>query len=671
MSAKGDTKQHSIQDERAMEVDEDSCMGPPMSIIDALAAQAARTVLADSESLAIAGSRGDSESLDDMSPLSQELRDANPADCGNPNIDFSTAPSDPIELAWWVAQQITHFQTEVSEPPEVRSDVGQKNSLSHPPGVRSRKSLADLEPQQVIEREKLRLENRERKKRWRGSNTERSTFLTFELADLSFSSSKATNFDCCSDKDNDLRCRLNKRAKTKFGSGTSVAKTAYIETEFNKRRTKREIKQRARAIAIGEFPGFAIAPELTDRLFSTQNSSVSKEVQAAGNLLMSTLLGVGSKVSLGAKKRTSNSLKVALEDGTLNPKPLVEALKIMASNRDLMRGINSKLDYDGEDEELEMLSGDDNENQPMQRADARAGSVTSQSSAMNHQSTEIIKALHAATALLNEMTDTKVYASPYGNPPPIVAGVNGYGTPKTNGAGPPSSSKQEVNGHGLDQSQIDALLALANGGSLTDDEDDKTIADPDELNAEQLDVSDIPQTDGDITATLQRIINQLMAERDGGQSANDRRDVPTTAAVLEPYGSQSVRDQAATLQSLFSQAGVSINTIMPREQSHATSQLYAHLSSRARSSTPSGGINPAHASAYGNTAQMQQRMLAKPGIFGQAHHSQTHPLQAVSSTSRGNVVGPPARPKNPEELMKIKCYGFPPLPGNRPGVKKQ
>ena len=466
-----------------------------------------------------------------------------------------------------------------------------------------------------------------------------------------------------------MRCRLNKRAKTKFGAANNAEKTAWIEEEYNKRRNKREIKLRAHVIESGEFPSFALAPELGDRIFSSQNPDLPNDVQIAGNLLMNALFGVGNDGSERATADAARAFKATVDSGSPNPLPFVEALKIMARNAELMKGISVKLEYEGDELEHGITSGDDNGSPPLQSNEAHAGSASLPDSTLNQQSNEIIKALNAATALLYQMADTKTYASPYGNPPPKVATVMNGHNKQINGTGPSSASTQTGNGHGLDQSQIDALLALANGGSLTDDEDDKTIADPDEMNCQQLDPSGLPQTDTDITATLQRIINQLTAEKKGVQSLSNGIGLPVPRPVTS-YGSQSVQDQAATLQSLFTQVGVSINTVMPAAQSHATSALYNHLSNQAKSSIPSGGINPAHASAYGNTAQMQQRMLAKPGIFGDTDQSQHQPSPGPNTPS-GTQNGLPTRTRNPEELLKIKTYGYPPLPGSRPGARKK
>lgn len=284
---------------------------------------------------------------------------------------------------------------------------------------------------------------------------------------------------------------------------------------------------------------------------------------------------------------------------------------------------------------------------------------------------DVIKALEAATNILHDIAggNSDTYVTPYGNPP---TASDRNGSTMSNGEGTKDigiqrvndtveSKQQAVSGSILDNDDIDKFLKLAAGGSVSDEEDDAMSDAPDDISppAAQMPAS---RLDGDVGATLQRIINELMTERQGGQNplyVNERRGLSITTSQTDLYGRATAKDQAAALKRLFAQAGVSINTIIPAAQSHATSQLYAHLSSRAnRFPTSGGGINPSHASAYGNTAQMTQRMLARPGTSLQA-------LQPAPS------VGPPVRARNPEELRKIQDYGFPPLPGSRPGQKRK
>jgi hypothetical protein len=88
----------------------------------------------------------------------------------------------------------------------------------------------ETEEERKARAERVRQENRQRKKRWREQNGDRSIPIpTFQ-----------SNF--IPDKDNDLRCRVNKRANIIFGIHSSPQKALYIENEFRKRQSKRRGK---------------------------------------------------------------------------------------------------------------------------------------------------------------------------------------------------------------------------------------------------------------------------------------------------------------------------------------------------------------------------------------------------------------------------------------------
>ncbi|KAJ2741466.1 hypothetical protein GGI20_005173, partial [Coemansia sp. BCRC 34301] len=74
----------------------------------------------------------------------------------------------------------------------------------------------DSQRQGVLD--KMRQENRERKKRWREMNDERN-------------------------KDNDLRCRVNKRANQLYGAHASADKERWVGEEFERRQQRRRIKE--------------------------------------------------------------------------------------------------------------------------------------------------------------------------------------------------------------------------------------------------------------------------------------------------------------------------------------------------------------------------------------------------------------------------------------------
>lgn len=101
------------------------------------------------------------------------------------------------------------------------SEYNDKNEFLKLTGSTNSNLLINVEQDNMMER--IRQENRERKKRWRQANEDRN-------------------------KDNDLRCRVNKRAHKLYGKEQSIAKSKWIETEFLKRQLKRKDRERLRSL---------------------------------------------------------------------------------------------------------------------------------------------------------------------------------------------------------------------------------------------------------------------------------------------------------------------------------------------------------------------------------------------------------------------------------------
>ncbi|KAK4511836.1 uncharacterized protein ATC70_003835 [Mucor velutinosus] len=93
-------------------------------------------------------------------------------------------------------------------------DQPHQQTIQNPPTARRINQEMDQ-----AKKESVRASNRERKKKWRIHNEERN-------------------------KDNDLRCRVNKRANKLYGSQDSPAKQQWVQEEFEKRRQKRMDKER-------------------------------------------------------------------------------------------------------------------------------------------------------------------------------------------------------------------------------------------------------------------------------------------------------------------------------------------------------------------------------------------------------------------------------------------
>ena len=671
--------------------------------IEALAAEAARVVMANAQSQTDQdqqhvttenNSTGYDSRVGEVNGETGVRHDT--AMSSAPDVDFSSAPSDPVELALWVARQISNFQQN-----EGGSTVNTQRSrpLTHPPALYTRRLYDDDDPVKAAERERQREENRERKKRWRESNSERST-LTVKSFMIHLRCLLLTRVSSHADKDNDLRCRINKRAKQIWGSKEPAERSAWMEAEFNRRRAKRETKERFRILEDG-FPGFSFAPGFGNSLFPTPGVGPQGDTNAAGLLLVNALLGVGSNEH-GRNANAASALKSTLNTRAVDPRPFTEALRAMAANSEIMNGINAVLgvsnydDNSGEEDRDGGVGISSLEVQP----EINYGGQTADS----NQESEIVKALNAATAMLNEMNEARREDPSSQN-----------GEQDTVGR---FNEEVRPNDQELDQAQIDALLAVTNGKRILldtegddddDDDDDQSQTQDDDAFEATEGLSSGAQPDSDISATLQHIIQQVVAQREGNGGQDNvatTRDetVAEHQAVQRKSQIQSGPSQrqsdpfdidknpALALSSLLQCAGMSINTVMPAAQSHATSQLYARLSESHHQATrttttpptPSGGgINPAHASVYGSTAAMNRRLLTRPNAFSRPlHTSSTHTKNGTgmtpsSSNAAAAVVGGSGlvsctlrratKEKSVEEERKARSFGFPPLPGQRIG----
>ncbi|RUS12515.1 hypothetical protein BC937DRAFT_87673, partial [Endogone sp. FLAS-F59071] len=94
------------------------------------------------------------------------------------------------------------------------------------------------------------------------------------------------------DKDNDLRCRVHKRANKLFGKGDSDHKHRWVEEEFGKRQMKRKEKERRKQAvngAIGANPSLA---NLTTANIITAHQQAQLSQLSAAQLAASSMVGV-------------------------------------------------------------------------------------------------------------------------------------------------------------------------------------------------------------------------------------------------------------------------------------------------------------------------------------------------------------------------------------------
>ncbi|KAI8643286.1 hypothetical protein BD408DRAFT_414999 [Parasitella parasitica] len=130
-------------------------------------------------------------------------------------VNSNTTLSSSLFSAAVVAAATNNNVPIHSHTPELQQlEQHSQMTMSNPPTVRRAPQEMDQ-----AKRESIRASNRERKKKWRIHNEERN-------------------------KDNDLRCRVNKRAHKLYGLQESAAKQQWVQEEFEKRRQKRMDKER-------------------------------------------------------------------------------------------------------------------------------------------------------------------------------------------------------------------------------------------------------------------------------------------------------------------------------------------------------------------------------------------------------------------------------------------
>lgn len=155
---------------------EDTTEEAPTYDMAELAARAAQTAMESMQTSAQSEPGTYAHQADHHMANGVDIQAPNPSadDASAPDVDFSSAPSDPTELALWVAKQISNFGDGSRDSADSDDRSERQRLLNHPPAMYNRRFDEDDDPSKVAERERVREENRERKKRWRESNAERS-----------------------------------------------------------------------------------------------------------------------------------------------------------------------------------------------------------------------------------------------------------------------------------------------------------------------------------------------------------------------------------------------------------------------------------------------------------------------------------------------------------------
>ena len=121
----------------------------------------------------------------------------------------------------------------------------------------------------------------------------------------------------CTDKDNDLRCRVTKKAVRIFGRHPSVEKAAFIAQEFNKRKLKREQKEQARGGSVSGSPHAFYSPTHTLSGFGPSEQPPQPSMREMVQLVM----GAPPEVFAGLCQIAAEISRMPPSQGSLAPQP--------------------------------------------------------------------------------------------------------------------------------------------------------------------------------------------------------------------------------------------------------------------------------------------------------------------------------------------------------------
>ena len=218
---------------------------------------------------------------------------------------------------------------------------------------------------------------------------------------------------------------------------------------------------------------------------------------------------------------------------------------------------------------------------------------------------------------------------------------------------------------------IDWLLTMGNGGKIP--RPSKKIRMSSQFG------SPSSQTDSKVQTEVSRIIDEIML-------CKNWHSFPGGITKHFFYASVEGQRLAAELERLMPIATPVVNTIIPLAESQARLRFYQQLESRAIKEKRDREINR----FYGAPVKMQQwgpppaafpaAGFPAPGFPNAALPVAGFPIppslpsngpMPVQVIRRGNVIAAPPGGRNVEEEKKVETYGYPPMPGSRPGASRR
>ncbi len=209
--------------------------------------------------------------------------------------------------------------------------------------------------------------------------------------------------------------------------------------------------------------------------------------------------------------------------------------------------------------------------------------------------------------------------------------------------------------------KIDWLLTMSNGGEISRPSKKRRTPSPS--------ISPSSPADAEIQAEVSRIINEITLYKNW-----HGHPVGTGTTKQLFYASAEAQRLAVELRRLMAIAKPVVNTMMPSAESQARLRFYQHLESRAIKEKRDREVQEGMNRFYGAPVQIQQ--WVPPAGPSTVPLPIPPPLPSngpmeVTFVRRGNVIAAPPGGRNVEEEKKAETYGYPPMPGSRPGDSPQ
>lgn len=207
---------------------------------------------------------------------------------------------------------------------------------------------------------------------------------------------------------------------------------------------------------------------------------------------------------------------------------------------------------------------------------------------------------------------------------------------------------------------IDWLLTVGNGGEIPTPRKKARMSSPYRSSSSPADAK--------VQTEVSRIINEIMLFRDWC-------GYPGGTIKQFFYASSEGQRLAAELKRLMAVAKPVVNTIIPLAESQARLRFYQRLESHVTREKRDREIQESINRRYGTSVLMQQWRPPPVGV-PVAGFPIPPPLPSngpIQETfvRRGNVIAAPPGGRNKEEEKKAETYGYPPIPGSRPGGSQQ